>query len=259
MRRFCLCLVMSLLLPLEAWAEVVDVKTRDSKIRVLIEGPDNPSHVVAIFAGGSGNTQIKANGKIGKGRGNFAVRTRGMFHGHGMATAVVTSPRDMKNLKHNRNTAEYATDVENVMAHLRGRFAGVPIWMHGTSRGTISITLTITKFKNPANKPDGIVLSASVTEDNSSGDDVFKGELGAITAAALVIHHEGDLCHVTPPADAPKLLKALDNAKPKKLIMISGGGESARGGDCQAKTHHGFIDVEQKTIDAMATWIRNPK
>ena len=243
-----------------ATADVIDVKTRDSNIRILVEGPETPTHVIAIFAGGSGNTQIKDDGSIGKGRGNFAVRTRGLLNDHGFATAVVASPDDNKDLRGHRRSDDYATDVENVMAYLRKRFQGVSLWMHGTSRGTISIAMTVPKFKNAANKPDGIVLSASVTEpSNASADNVYDADLGNITGAVLVLHHKEDPCYITPASNTPKLLKDLTKASPKKLMILEGGGQNARGGECGAKTQHGFIDMEKETIDAMVGWIKSLK
>ncbi|MEK9673073.1 MAG: hypothetical protein VW268_11315 [Rhodospirillaceae bacterium] len=260
MTRFLIPAFLFLLCAASARADVVDVKTRDTQIRILIEGPDKPSHVVTIFAGGHGAVGIDNAGEIGKMRGNFAVRTRAMLQAHGMATVVLAAPDDMSSLKDRRNTDEYATDVESVMAYLRGRFPGTPIWMHGTSRSTISITMTVPKFKSAANRPDGIVLSASVTEPtNSGGEHVMKAKLGAITGAVLVAHHKDDPCYVTPPAGAERLLNALTAAKPKKLMMLEGGGQNARGGDCGAKAQHGFVDMEQEAIDAMAGWIKSVK
>ncbi len=66
-----------------AAAEVIDVQTRDSHIRILIEGPADPSHAVALLAGGNGDTEIKGDGSIGRRSGSFAVRTHGFLHGQG--------------------------------------------------------------------------------------------------------------------------------------------------------------------------------
>ena len=123
---------------------------------------------------------------------------------------------------------------------------------------TISITMTVPKFKNPADRPDGIVLSSAVTE-RSNYDAVFDADLAGITGPVLVLHHKDDPCYVTPPAGAERLLAALTAAKPKTLIMFEGGGEHASGGDCGAKSHHGFIDIEERVTDAMTAWVKDPK
>ena len=249
--------ILIVLSPFSSRADVVDVPTRDTKIRVLIEGPSAPSHVIAIFSGGSGFVKIKDDGMIGKGRGNFAVRTRTLFHDAGMATAVLSSPRDYKDLKGNRTRDDYARDVEAVMAMLRDRFPDVPLWMHGTSRGAISIALTVPKFQAPANRPNGIILSSPVTE-RSNFDSVFEGDLKSLTGPVLVAYHRNDSCYVTPPSRGQDLLDALTAAEPKRLSLFEGGDDSARGNDCGPKAQHGFIDIEAKVIDAFAAFIKAP-
>lgn len=245
------------LFPLGVRADVVDVPTRDTEIRVLIEGPSTPSHVVAIFSGGSGFVKIKDDGTIGKGRGNFAVRTRTLFHEAGMATAVLSTPGDNKDLKGNRTRDDYARDVEAVMAMLRDRFPGLPLWTHGTSRGAISIASTVPKFQNLANRPDGIILSSPVTE-RSNYDSVFEGDLKTLAGPVLVAYHRNDSCYVTPPSRGQDLLDALVTANPKRLRLFDGGDDSARGNDCGPKAQHGFIDIEAQVIDAFAAFIKAP-
>lgn len=239
-----------------AGAEVIDLKNRDNNIRLLIEGPANPTHVVALFAGGDGAVKINDDGSIGWLSGNFAVRTRTMLHAHGMATAVLAAPDNYGNLKGSRGRDDYITAVGNVIGYLRTTFSK-PVWLHGTSRGTISIVLTVPKIKDSAKKPDGIVLSASVMEENNF-DNVFYGDLDEITGPVLVLHHKNDPCWVTPVEKVKDLLKALKKAWPKKAVLFKGGGQSASGRGCGAQTQHGFIDIEQQVIDVMALFIKNP-
>ena len=238
-------------------ADVVDVKTRDTTIRVLIEGSEKPSHVVVLFAGGDGAVGIDDDGAIGDLGGNFVVRTRNMLHDRGMATVVLAAPGDMPSLLGMRDRDNYARDVENVMVYLRGRFKETPIWMHGTSRGTISIVFTLPKFGAAANRPDGVVLSSAVTR-GAKYPHVFQGEPGTITGAVLVLHHKDDPCKVTPVDGAKRPFKSLTAANPKKLMLMEGGGQNARGKPCHAFSHHGFIDIEERVIDAMAGYIKTP-
>ncbi len=237
-------------------AEVIDLKTRDSQIRLLIEGPANPSHVVALFTGGRGAVELRSDGSIGKGRGNFAVRTRTMLQARGMATVVVAAPDDNRNLRGNRDRDNYAIDVGNVIGYLRSTFSR-PIWLHGTSRGTNGIVLTLPKIKDASKKPDGIVLSSSITKRNKY-NSVFDAKLDEITGPVLVLHHREDPCRVTPSRGVKTLMKALIRAAPKKAILFTGGGQNTRGRKCGAKSKHGFIDIEQQVIKAMAGFIKNP-
>lgn len=79
--------------------EVIDIRTRDTTIKILLEGPSNPNAVIALFMGGDGAMEISDQGNIGKGRSNFAVTTRGLFQEKGFATAVVAAPADMGDLE----------------------------------------------------------------------------------------------------------------------------------------------------------------
>lgn len=240
----------------ESHAEVVDIPTRDSSIRALIENPDRATHLVVLLSGGKGKVEITPNGKIGAGKGNFAIRTRNLLQVHGFATAALSPPRDIPNLKEQRHRDEYATDIGNVIAYLRDKH-GLPVWLHGTSRGAISIAYTIPKITDPKKIPNGIILSASVTRPGGKLlPTVFDGDLEKITGPALVLHHQDDPCEVTPPEDARKVLDALANATPKALQIIDGGGQSARGRDCGPRTQHGFIDVENRAIDEIAAFIK---
>ena len=182
-----------------ASAEVVDVKTRNTMIRLLIEGPANPSHVVALFAGGHGGVEIADDGTIGWCRGNFAVKTRDMFHQNGMATAVVGPPDDMRNLVNKRGTDAYVTDFGNVIQNLRERFK-ISVWVHGTSSGTNSVALPTSKITDPSRRPDGIILSSSLTARIKFNDTVFDGKLENIVSPVLIVSHKNDSCVYTPPS-----------------------------------------------------------
>lgn len=52
-------------LPQAFAAEVVDVKTRGISIRLLIEGPAQPTAVMALFMGGDGHVEIIDQGNLG--------------------------------------------------------------------------------------------------------------------------------------------------------------------------------------------------
>jgi len=243
--------------------EVVDIKTRDTTIRVLIEGPSNPPAVIAIFHGGDGAVEISDQGEIGKGRSNFAVTTRRRFQEKGYATAVVAAPTDMgARLTSQRGSDEYAADFGNVMQYLRERFKA-PVWVHGTSRGTISIALPVPKIKEPIKRPDGIIFSSSVTLSNSRSkhafDNVLMGDLEKITVPVLVVAHEKDTCRVTPPSGAKQIADALKNAKPVKVKIFDAPDEVAKGDECGPTGHHGYPSIRGQVINAMIEFISHQK
>lgn len=241
----------------QARAEVVDIETRDTKLRLLIEGPDNPSHVVALLAGGDGAVEIADNGDIGWGKGNFAIRPRRHLHALGIATAVLAPAADMPTLRERRDSPEYAEDLGNVVAYLRQRF-GKPVWLHGTSRGTVGIALAVPKIKDVQKRPDGLILSSSITVAKKSLGTVLDGDLGRVGGPVLVVHHKNDPCEVTPVDKADEVADAFSKAKPVKLLIMEGGDDKARGDPCEARSQHGFAGVERSVIEQMAAFIKNP-
>ncbi|MGH6689215.1 MAG: hypothetical protein ACREF4_00830 [Gammaproteobacteria bacterium] len=99
---------------------VVDVPTRSGVTqRFLLLAPEQPKATVILFAGGQGGLQIGADGSLGWGKGNFLVRSREVFAGHGLVVAVVDAPSDRQSapfLGGFRQTREQVTDVKAVIA-----------------------------------------------------------------------------------------------------------------------------------------------
>ena len=243
--------------------EVVDLKTRDTSIRLLLEGPDQPTIVIALFMGGDGNVQITDQGTVDKGKGNFAIRTRAQFHGRGIATVVVAAPSDMgAGLTRLRGSKEYATDFGNVIAYLRERFKS-PVWVHGTSRGTISITLPVPKITEALSRPDGIILSSAVTvsdrRSKNAADNVLDADLERIVGPVLVIANSKDACHVTPASGAQRIAQALKQAKPVVVKIFDGPDDSAEGDPCGPTHHHGYPGIRKEVIDFMIEFMTQPR
>lgn len=236
--------------------DAVDVPTRDTRVRLLVEVPAGATHMVMLVPGGQGNLTITDDGRIEGVDTNFVVRTRAVMTRHGFATAVVDSPADMPELTGRRGEPAYAEDMATVVRFLRANY-GLPVWAHGTSRGTVGLAATFSKAPSAAARPDGLILSASVTRQSDKGfPTVFDGDIGAIDVPVLVLHHRDDPCNVTPPDGARRLFETLKMSTRKDLVYIGGGGESARGRKCGALTAHGFIDVEEETIKAVIAFIR---
>jgi len=100
----------------------------------------NPMAVAVLFAGGKGAMQLSLDGAIGWGRGNFLIRSRPLFSRHGIVTAIIDAPSDHPRNLHNgfRRSPEHAADIGAVIGHLR-RIYRVPVWLVGTSQGTLSV------------------------------------------------------------------------------------------------------------------------
>jgi hypothetical protein len=141
-----------------------------------------------------------------------------------------------------------------VMAFLRERHPGKPLWLVGTSRGTISVANVAARIQGKEG-PDGIVLTSSVTEKSKKNLDSLQDiDLTAITVPTLVIHHKDEACNDTPYNLAEKLPGELSSVKVKEFVSFSGGG--AVGDPCKGKSHHGFMGIEEKVVKSIVDWIK---
>ncbi|HKJ00398.1 MAG TPA: alpha/beta hydrolase [bacterium] len=217
----------------------------------LLLVPSQPKAVAVLFAGGQGQIGLLPDGHIRNGD-NFLVRSRERFLAQGLAVAVIAPPTDHPSLDRFRSTEAHTADIAGVIAYLRGRLH-VPVWLVGTSRGTISVAYAASRLAPPAG-PDGIVLSSTVTV-LSRGASADGADLAAIRVPTLLVQHRLDACRVTPFGGAEALLKRLVNAPAHELIAIEGGGPP-RGPACQAFNYHGFIGREAATVRVMTDWIK---
>lgn len=177
--------------------------------RVLFIRPDGPPKAsVVLFAGGKGKIGLQADGAI-KNAGNFLVKTRELFASHGLLVAVYDAPSDRKGkdgMSGYRISQDHAVDIAAVVKRLR-ELAPVPVWLVGTSRGTISAANAAARFPPPAG-PDGIVLTSTVVENGKRGQDsIHQVDLERIGVPTLVFHHKSDGCYVTPWATVKRLAK----------------------------------------------------
>ena len=69
--------------------------------------------------------------------------------------------------------------------------------------------------------------------------------------------HERDGCQATPASDSPRLLQALASARPKKVLLLTGG-SPPRSDPCEAMSQHGFIGIEAQAMNAIADFILRP-
>ena len=243
-----------------ASAELVKLQPRPGvELRIAIEGPRNAAAYALIFAGGHGKIQLDESGQPQGLRGNFLVRARNHLTARGIGVVLVDAPSDSQGadgLWAVRVSQGHAADIGQVVRHIRQRF-NRPVWVVGTSAGTLSAAAVAAYLRGP-DRPDGLVFTSSITSRSrrvvQSALDV---NLAAYTGAALVMAHDSDGCMVTPPSGAQRLYAALAAARPKKLLMLSGG-SAPRGDPCEAFSQHGFIGIEGQAMNAIADFILKP-
>jgi pimeloyl-ACP methyl ester carboxylesterase len=125
-------------------AEEIKVETLTPRpgvtLPMLVLRADKPVASVVLFAGGDGKLGgFRADGTPALG-GNFLVRTRSVFLSQGLTVAVIDVPSDRqesRGLIGFRQSAAHMQDISAVMRYLQ-QPASVPVWLVGTSLGTIS-------------------------------------------------------------------------------------------------------------------------
>ena len=207
---------------------------------------------VVLLTGGGGGIGMKDGIPTSN---NFLVRSRDLFAANGFNVAVVGKPSDKVYLDGSfRISPEHIEDLRRVVAFLK-KDAGVPVWIVGTSMGTISAASVAAVVSNE--ELSGIVLTSSVTSQKRVGAVPWQ-KLEAIRLPVLVVHHEFDECKICVPSEVSQIMQRLKNAPIKKEVYVKGGA-NPKGNPCEALHWHGFIGMEKEVVDLVSAWIKNPE
>jgi len=246
------------LLLLAAVAHAEEIKTIPARPGVtqsflFLRRSETPAATVILFAGGNGALNL-STGKLAGLGGNFLVRNRGRFAEHGFVVAVPDAPSDhASGLTRFRSTREHAEDVRHLIAALRELAPGAPVWVIGTSMGTVSAANAGARLREGG--PDGVVLTSSITRWNrGEGESVGDVKLKEIRVPTLVVHHKDDACPFTPYSDIPGLLKDLSKA-PRRELLAFDGGDPPESRPCEARAAHGYLGLDASVVKAIADWI----
>ena len=223
---------------------------------VLFVAPERPPVAsVILFPGGDGRHGVAQRGPDWGVEGNFLIRSRAFFAEQGFLAAVVDAPSDQPDgLWRARITEAHARDAAAVIGEARRRASG-PVWLVGTSMGTISAANAAGRGAGGAGA-DGLVLTATVFRSHwllrVSVRDVTLSEIRMPT---LFVHHRQDGCNLTPFADIAPLMRQLTQA-PRVDMLEFDGGSSPRSGPCAALSAHGFLGIEREVVGGIARWIK---
>ncbi|HEY2987802.1 MAG TPA: alpha/beta hydrolase, partial [Candidatus Binatia bacterium] len=149
-----------------------------------------------------------------------------------------------------RFSERHFADMSAVVADLSRRFAGTPLFLVGTSRGTVSAAALGAKFGQQAS---GTVLTSTVfraTGRNSKepGPELSGFDFTSIKIPLLFVHHVSDQCAATPYSDA----RRLSDRYP--LISVAGG-LTPKQPPCEALSYHGYYGRESETIEEIVNWM----
>jgi hypothetical protein len=234
-------------------AQLDKIETRPGvQTPVFWQAQQGATATVFLFPGGGGGF-----GKIEDGKptsNNFLVRSVPHFLANGFNVAIFGRPSDSEDLDYAERISEkHLTDVRAVLAFVKTQ-SNLPIWIVGTSRGTVSATAAVIKIQQPGIA--GLVLTSSIVSYKKIGA-VPTQDLAAIRVPVLVLHHAKDACVHCRPYEVSAILRGLKNAPVKKEIMVDGG-SNPTGDPCAALHWHGYIGMEKETVDMIGNWIRQP-
>jgi hypothetical protein len=218
----------------------------------LMPPPGSPVASVILFTGGPGLLFSERKAVL-SGR-NFLIRSRDKFATAGFLVASVDGPSDHpEGLDSFRTSAEHAQDIAAVIAYLRQK-APVPVWLVGTSRGTISAASVTARLNSGG--PDGLVLTSSIVAPNRHLAAIHGVvDVEAIAVPTLFVHNKDDGCAVCPFSAVPGEMAHFTHAPRKELIAISGGSEP-QSDPCEALSRHGYIGIEDEVVAKIAGWIK---
>ncbi len=221
--------------------ETINLPTRPGVTQpILFTGVAHPAASVILFPGAFGLLRAMRN--------NFLVRTAPNFAALDLNVAIVDAPSDKPGgmVDGFRMGDAHATDIAAVIAFLHQR-AAVPVWLVGTSRGTISAASIGVRLGPP--RVAGVVLTSTVWAVS-----IPQVPLEQIRVPTLVVHNRDDGCRESPFDDAAAGVKRLRAAPAKELIVVSGG--KLRSGPCEALSPHGYYGIEDQVVSPIAAWIK---
>jgi hypothetical protein len=218
-----------------------------ARVPVLVSSDDArpPTAVAVLFNGGGGAVGLLQ--RIPRPGANFLVRSRGLFAKQGVATAVIDVPTDLNVMSDAfRMSRRHAEDVRTVVGALQHRFPGLPIFLVGTSRGTVSAA-----YAGIAMQAEiaGVVLTSTVFNATRGGAGVSGLDWDTVRTRLLFVHHVDDACNATPYTMARRA------AAGRTLISVHGG-DAPRSDPCEAFSAHGFLGVEAPVVSAILQWMR---
>jgi len=251
MKRLLLMLLLSLPFGAPSAEDIITLPTRGGATQsYLLTAPDkDKARAVAIlFPGGAGRVDLeRETARTVLDRGNFLVRSRRLLAASGIAAAVMDAPSDRASGMDDEFRLEeaHAEDIGRVIADLRKRFPGLPVFLVGTSRGTLSAA---SGGRRLGKAVDGVVLTATLFLATRQQPGLSRFDFGSIPSPLLFVHHVNDGCAYTPYASARRLSERFP------LVTVSGG-SPAMSKPCEAMSEHGFLGREAATIEAIANWM----
>jgi pimeloyl-ACP methyl ester carboxylesterase len=204
--------------------------------------------VMVMFPGGTGDIGIGKDGEI-KHDDNFVVRTRDLWRARGYGVVLVDA-LDHQSMRGVRSTEAYADVTRRILAFARER-GGVPVWVLGTSQGSIAAMNAAAHAG--AQEIAGVILTESVSILGGSHETVFDAHPDRVRSSALVVANEDDQCKVAPPGKANEIAQSMRETH--AAVLVVHGGVKRSSNDCGSLTPHGYYGIEEPVVGNIVAWM----
>ena len=243
-------LAAALLLSFSAHAELLQVPTgRGDTVPVYWEKVEGATATVFLFSGGNGRFKFNAQGEP-RGK-NFLIRSYRLFAERKVNVVVVGTREAVPEMSDDYRVKEHPADVRAITKAIR-ELSDAPIWLVGTSRGSVSVVATANEDKEAMFS--GVVITSTFVEPKAQLS-VVRLNVNNIRVPVLVYHHAADGCRAAKPADAKWAAKRFTASKTVAFVTVEGGEDDS---DVCNSGHHSYMGMEEKAVTDIVNWINRP-
>jgi hypothetical protein len=271
MRRTEVALLAALLLPwtgaTAGCGERIEVEAASGRTAYALQRAEvaqEPPMAVLLLVGGGGLLELDPAGCPRRLQGNFLVRALRHFQAAGLSTALVDASTGYggdDGLAGYRSSPDHASDLGRVIADLRARM-GAPVWVVGTSRGTISAANAAARLRDDQ-APDGVVLTSLISDGGESrrkpwtSQTVLNLPLEQIRMPGLLVGHAADACARSPAGGMQAVARRWSAVRTQTVVVEGGPGRADPGVDaCEGRSPHGYVGQEAEVVAGIVRFMR---
>jgi hypothetical protein len=228
---------------------------------IVTPAPSTVKGVLILLTGGNGELGLSTTpfNALAINQNNFLVRSRWLFASEGFEVLTLGLASDFLSLPNGLTgyfgSSQHISDVAEVIAWARTQNPGVPVWLVGTSNGTIGGVFVAASLSPSQGGPDGLVLTSPITNNPADGS-VFSASLGSIVVPTLILSNIQDGCSYCPPLNDFELREALIGA-PIATVLFVAGGNTPLTDACDALSFHGYFGIEPIVVSIITDWINH--
>ena len=232
-------------------AEMLQIPTgRGDTVPVYWDKVEGATATVFLFNGGHGFVPFN---KAGMPRGqNFLIRSYPLFAVKKVNVVVVGTREAVAQMPDEYRFNEHPADIRAIAKVIKEK-SDAPIWLVGTSMGTVSVVATANSDKEKMFA--GIVITSSFTNPKNKFS-VVRQDVDSIRVPVLVYHHADDGCRVAKPSDAKWAFSRIKNSPVTKYMEVTGGQDDP---DVCSSGYHSFMGMEETAVTDIVGWINKPR